>query len=521
MTMVWCGVQRMDESEQVKTGKRKKIRRIIILFFFLTVMCLILFYLAIYRVEPAFTTVTYELGDRIARDAGDYLSGRAWSVNLGEVDLSGVDRTKTGTYEAVVHHGIRDYHYSIVIEDTVPPEILYRESQVYLAAGRECTIEDVICGVRDRNQETKASFYEDGREKETILFRNTGEYTVEILAKDGAGNQTLAEIPVIVDTAPVLEGTLDFYVAVESSPDYLSGVTAADDVDGNLTDSISVDDSQVDIGEEGEYVLSYTAEDSYGLVTQESARVTVLASERLQELIGKRQIDRENFRIVGAANPYDGGAGEEDNLQFELDYMRPSMVQLYHETSKGYSAGSGYIMEITDEYIYICTNRHVVGEYDRWDVYFYDGTVTEGRRLGTSEEYDVGVAVVRREDVPPELLERLMTVHIDETYWETLDEDDIELGLARVDRKGGLVHTSEGWLIKIKQQFNWYKQKYHTEITAKLEHGDSGSAILDGHGNLIAMAYAYSGSPTRYWCIPLDAILDCYKEITGRMPYVY
>ena len=52
-------------------------------------------------------------------------------------------------------------------------------------------------------------------------------------------------------------------------------------------------------------------------------------------------------------------------------------------------------------------------------------------------------------------------------------------------------------------------------------HGDSGSAILDGHGNLIAMAYAYTGSPTRYWCVPLDAILDCYTEITGRTPFVY
>lgn len=55
----------------------------------------------------------------------------------------------------------------------------------------------------------------------------------------------------------------------------------------------------------------------------------------------------------------------------------------------------------------------------------------------------------------------------------------------------------------------------------ELEHGDSGSAIFDGRGNLISMAYAYSTDPIRYWCIPLDGILECYEEITGRKVYVY
>ena len=78
-----------------------------------------------------------------------------------------------------------------------------------------------------------------------------------------------------------------------------------------------------------------------------------------------------------------------------------------------------------------------------------------------------------------------------------------------------------GNLVKIKQRFDWEGRKDHTEVTVVLEHGDSGSAILDGHGNLISMAYAYSTDPTRYWCIPLDAILECYEEITGRKVYVY
>lgn len=512
----------MCEKTQKKAGKRKRSRVLIIGAVLLTVaVCLILFYFVIYRVELTFQTMTYELGERVSRDAGDYLSGTEWSVNLGEIDLSGVDRRHAGTYEAVVHHGGKDYYYSIVIEDTVAPEILPMDEPVYLAVGRDCVVGDVLRGIRDEDEEATVCFYRDGREEETVSFSEIGAYTVEVRARDGAGNQSSAEISVTVDTAPSIEGILDFYVALGSSPDYLDGITAADDVDGNLTESVSVDDGQVDLLNEGEYTILYSAEDSYGLVTEERAKVTVLSEEEVQELIGERRIDRRSFRIIGAANPYDGGAGEADDLTYELDYMLPAMVQLYHQVPGGYNAGSGYIMEITDDAVYICSNEHVVGKFKDWDVYFYDGTAVRGKQLGTSESYDVGVVVVEKEDVPSVLLERLMTVHIDETYWETLDEDDIEVGLARVDRKGGALHTSEGWLVKIKQQFTWYEQKNHTEITAKLMHGDSGSAVLDGHGNLIAMAYAYSSSPARYWCIPLDAILDCYTEITGRTPYVY
>ena len=63
------------------------------------------FYFHIYRVEPAFAEKTYEYGDAVSRDIADYLTGTDWSVHLGELDLSEVDETETGTYEAVVHHG--------------------------------------------------------------------------------------------------------------------------------------------------------------------------------------------------------------------------------------------------------------------------------------------------------------------------------------------------------------------------------------------------------------------------------
>ena len=487
----------------------------------LTVLAAVIFYWKIYRVEPVFSTATYELGERVSNDTGDYISGTEWSRGLAQLDLSDVDRKHTGTYEAVLYHGREAYVYTIVIEDTTPPEIREKEGQVYLAAGVECLPEDAVAEIVDKDRDARAYFVQDGIKRDTISFEEPGEYTLEIGAEDSSGNQSGLVLTVLVDIPPDIEGIRDFYVTPGSEPDYLQSVTAADKVDGDLTANIIIDDSRIHLGREGVYELSYSVEDDCGLVTEKQATVTVASPRDIQEMIGERQINRWENVIIGAPNPYDAGVMEEDDLEAALDYMRPALVQLYHERDNGYSAGSGYIMEITEDTVYICSNRHVAEKYDNWDVFFYDGTRVDGEHLGSSEGYDVGVVTVRREDIPEELQEQLMTVHIDKSYWNRLDDQCLELGLERVDREGGIMHVTTGNLIKVKQLFSWYDRREHTEVTVELEHGDSGSAILDGRGNLISMAYAYSTEPTRYWCVPLDGILECYEEITGRQVYVY
>lgn len=488
----------------------------------LAVLAVCLFYVRVYRVEPAFSELSCEYGELVSRDIGDYLTGTDWSVGLGQLDLSQVDERHTGTYQAVVQHGRKQFVYEIHIRDTVAPEIVYKDGQVYLAAGRDCAVWNVVEDILDADPETESYFEEEGRLLRSVSFDRVGEYELEIVARDSAGNESRGQVSVVVDTPPVIEGVHNFYVTVDSRPDYLDRVTAKDDMDGSLTEEIRVDDSEVRLEAEGEYVLRYCAVDSCGLETYAEANVTVASAEELQSLIGRRLIDYRVDTILGAYNIYDAGASEEDNLEETLEYMRPALVQLYHATGRGgYSSGSGYIMEITEDTVYICTNRHVVSKYEDWDIYFFDGTAVRGRCLGVSDDYDVGVATVAVEDIPQELLSRLMTVHIDRAYWESLDEQPIELALERVDRDGGLIHATEGNLIKVRQAFEWYDRLEHTEVTVELVHGDSGSAVLDGYGNLICMAYAYSTTPVRYWCVPLDAILTCYQEITGRMPYVY
>lgn len=481
-----------------------------------------LFYYKMYRVVPVFHEITCEYGDRVSRDIEDYITGTDWSVHLADLDLSGVDEEHVGTYQALVRHGRSEFVYTIVVQDTVPPEILLREGRVYVAAGADCSVEDVIQGIYDVDSLAQAFFVQDGGTLSQIRFENPGEYEVEILARDGSGNETRERISVVADTPPVITGTRDYYLVLGHVPDYTDGIEAWDDVDGSLTSRIQVDDSEVDLEKEGAYQLRYAVTDQYGLETVEKVRVLVAEADDIQELIGHRKINYRKDVILGAPNIYDGGAAGQENMEETLQYVLPSFVQLYHPTGRGgYTSGSGFIMEISGDKIYICSNRHVVEKYQDWEIYFYDGTMIKGTCLGYSDIYDVGVVTVELEDVPEELLERLMTVHIDMTYWNGLDTQAVEVGLERVDREGGLLHVSSGTLVKARQDFEWYERRHHTEVDVPLVHGDSGSALVDGYGNLICMAYGFSNGPVRYWCVPLDGILECYQEITGRMPYVY
>ena len=96
----------------------------------LTALAVMIFYWKIYRVEPVFSTATYELGERVSNDTEDYISGTEWSRGLAQLDLSEVDRKHAGVYEAVLYHGRDAFVYTIVIEDTPPPEIREKERTI-------------------------------------------------------------------------------------------------------------------------------------------------------------------------------------------------------------------------------------------------------------------------------------------------------------------------------------------------------------------------------------------------------
>lgn len=77
------------------------------------------------------------------------------------------------------------------------------------------------------------------------------------------------------NSPPSIAGVLDQTVEVGAEVDFLNGVTASDPEDGDLTASIEVDSSLVDLETVGTYSVTYSVSDSDGLLSEVTATITV------------------------------------------------------------------------------------------------------------------------------------------------------------------------------------------------------------------------------------------------------
>jgi len=109
-----------------------------------------------------------------------------------------------------------------------------------------------------------------------------GEYDLIYTATDASGNTATITVKVIVtaeDTVkPVIKGVkAEIFIVVNSlEPNWLEGITASDNVDGNLTASIVLDKGNLDLTTLGEYEITFTVTDSSGNTTVEATLVHVV-----------------------------------------------------------------------------------------------------------------------------------------------------------------------------------------------------------------------------------------------------
>ncbi|KAB7790352.1 immunoglobulin-like domain-containing protein [Bifidobacterium leontopitheci] len=109
-----------------------------------------------------------------------------------------------------------------------------------------------------------------------------GEYTLTYTVADKAGNVATATRKVTVKakpdtTAPVFKGVEDVTVEYGADFDPLAGVTATDDVDGDVTADIKVEGT-VDTKTAGDYTLTYTVADKAGNTAKATRKVNVKAA---------------------------------------------------------------------------------------------------------------------------------------------------------------------------------------------------------------------------------------------------
>lgn len=279
-------------------------------------------------------TFTYELGESISADAGNFVegsqsalentvitidglknigmasgdaSGNASGNASGEPSQAAYYASEVGTYQATATIDDKVLEFSIIIEDTVAPEVELTGATVYVEPNKVYPVEYLMKTLSELSEgltiELASNTCEAGEESDSnsslyFSYSDIGEYDNEITVTDASGNETIVPVHIVVANAPTLEGTEDIYASIGDTIDYMDGVSSTDETDGDLTAQVSVDSSAVDTSKEGDYTATYSVTNSIGFTVTKTVNVYVMGAEVLQEKVASGTVVSSNGKIT-------------------------------------------------------------------------------------------------------------------------------------------------------------------------------------------------------------------------------
>lgn len=483
-----------------------------------------LFFVYIYPIKATAPVFTYELGDRLITDTDYYVEANEYALSISNIDFSQVDTEKTGSYPVQIKRAFQLIDIQIEIVDTTPPDLVLFEEDIYLEVGKPYESDKFVSSVSDLSGAVTLELsLESGNNYENNLTADAmGEYTVFVKATDPCGNYSILSKQITADTPPQIRFSKDIYAAIGYEIDYVQNVSVYDDHDGDITGSVVIDSSMVPGDTAGDYYVSYTATDMYGLTTTVTQPIHIYTRLDLQNLINTRQINRFDQIIIGAYNLYDGGIVFTDDTELVMDHFLPAFVRLKYPRS----FGSGFVIDVTETDIIICTNYHVVKPDQSLTIYFHNGFSCAGELVGRMEGVDVAFIKVPIEKAGPDLLSDLKTVHINKGYVDGITgSSNVAVCFRTINDKAEVWRDRTGYLLAastpIAQDVTTKYPTYFSNVTdvcafsAKSYGGSSGSAVLDAQGNLIAMVSYHNDIPNelghQYFGITLNDILEAYE----------
>lgn len=147
--------------------------------------------------------------------------------------------------------------------------------------------------------------------------------------------------------------------------------------------------------------------------------------------------------------------------------------------------GSGFIIECTDLYVYIMTNRHVTLLAPKnIKVKFYEGTKAEAKLWYESTDMDAAVVRVEKKNIPASVLNRLQYVLFSEEKSDVGDRVGI---IAR--HPDSTLFTSEGVIDRFEYEcyFTDGMPEEGTLATYPCQAGTSGSAVFNDAGYVVGL----------------------------------
>lgn len=237
---------------------------------------------------------------------------------LKEEELKEISGT-LGEHTLTVKAGNSSAQCAVTVVDTTAPTLVLQNVRRF--PGETAEVTDFVTSATDLSGEPEVSFVNPLPDPKT-----EGAHTIAIEAKDSSGNVTRKEATLWISrnlNPPVIKGAnKEMTVAKHSTPDFLSGVTATDDIDGSC--DVTVDTSALDLNKAGTYYITYSAIDSSGNVGTFKRKVTVEpdgddTKAAIKELAATLPNDPEAIRdYVHDHIAYSSNSGGDDPVWYGL-----------------------------------------------------------------------------------------------------------------------------------------------------------------------------------------------------------
>lgn len=272
------------------------------------------------------SSITIELGNEDAIKISDFMDLDKNELKSAKLNTKDVNFFKEGNYKATISYKDKDYDIKVKVKDTVAPKITVSDN-IVVQTNNPLHMSDIITNVTELSGNIDASFKDKPKSESTdntesvsatentestesgsssvlavggcnlkhndeITYTKSGDYDNTITVTDDAGNTSDIDIKISVIDAPSINGISDKTVTVGDTIDYLSGVTATDGKGTDITGSIEVDSSKVDINTPGTYQITYKVTDSYGLSTRANCNITV--NEKKEEVADNTSDGNDN-----------------------------------------------------------------------------------------------------------------------------------------------------------------------------------------------------------------------------------
>ena len=280
------------------------------------------------------SSITIELGNEDAIKISDFMDLDKDELKSAKLNTKDVDFFKEGNYKATISYKDKDYDIKVKVKDTVAPKITVSD-KITVQTNNPLHMSDIITNVTELSGNIDASFKDKPKTESTdntesvsatentestesgstsviavggcnlkhndeITYTKSGDYDNTITVTDDAGNTSDIDIKISVIDAPSINGISDKTVTVGDTVDYLSGVTAVDGKSTDITGSIEVDSSKVDINTPGTYQITYKVTDSYGFSTGANCNITV--NEKKEEVADNTSDGNDNTTTSDKGN---------------------------------------------------------------------------------------------------------------------------------------------------------------------------------------------------------------------------